>query len=551
MLAAFITSIGVALHSHAAETHEADVVVYGGTSAAVAAAVQVKRMGNSVIIVSPDIHLGGLSSGGLGFTDSGKKDVVGGIARSFYSALYQHYSKPEAWKWQHHSEFGDTAQGHRAFDSETQTMWTFEPHVAEALFERMVDENQIPVHRNRWLDRESGVELVGQRIRSIRCLNGETYRGKMFIDATYEGDLMAAAGVSYYVGREANSTYGENWNGVQVGVLHHQHHFGDLATPIDPYIVLGDPGSGVIAKISTEPPGKYGEADEKIQAYCFRLCMTQHPENRVGFSKPDGYDPADYELMARIYEAGWDNTFKKFDPIPNSKTDTNNHGPMSTDNIGMNYDYPEASYERRREIIAEHEQYQRGWLYFLCTDPRVPDDVQQEMNRWGLAEDEFVDNDHWPHQIYVREARRMIGPVVMNENHLLKRIPTPKPIGMGSYLIDSHNVQRYITPEGYVQNEGDIGVSTNGPYQISYDSITPQKHECENLLVPVCVSSSHTAFGSIRMEPVFMVLGQSAGTAVCLAIESDIAVQDLNYPDLRKQLLECGQVLDFPPTRAK
>jgi hypothetical protein len=271
----------------------------------------------------------------------------------------------------------------------------------------------------------------------------------------------------------------------------------------------------------------------------------------VPFPKPDGYDPGQYELLLRIYSAGWRETFSKFDPIPNHKTDVNNHGPMSFDNIGYSYDYPEASYERRREIIKEHEAYQKGWLYFIANDPRVPKDVQERMQRWGLARDEFQDNGNWPHQIYVREARRMIGHYVMTENELLKKRPTPEPVGMGSYTIDSHNVQRYITPEGYVQNEGDIGVSTRGPYQIAYGSLVPKRGQASNLLVPLCVSSSHIAFGSIRMEPVFMILGQSAATAAALAIDSGIAVQDVPYQKLRERLLADDQVLEAAATSVR
>jgi hypothetical protein len=254
-------------------------------------------------------------------------------------------------------------------------------------------------------------------------------------------------------------------------------------------------------------------------------------------------------LLARIFEAGWRETFDKFDPIPNRKTDVNNHGPMSTDNIGFNYDYPEASYERRREILEEHRRYQQGWLYFIANDPRVPAEVRTRMRKWGLARDEFKDNGHWPHQIYVREARRMVGKYVMTENDLLKRRPTPDSVGMGSYTIDSHNVQRYITPEGYVQNEGDIGVATKGPYEIAYGALVPVREECRNLLVPVCVSSSHIAFGSIRMEPVFMILGQSAATAAAIAIDSNIAVQDVPYPRLRERLLKDGQILEASDRR--
>lgn len=521
-----------------------DVVVYGGTSAGVTAAVQARRMGKSVVIIGPDKHLGGLSSGGLGFTDTGDKSVIGGLAREFYHHIWRHYQTDEAWRWQKREQYGNKGQGTAAIDGEQRTMWIFEPHVAEKVFEQFVKEHDIPVHRDEWLDREKGVKKTNGRITSITMLSGKTYAGKMFIDATYEGDLMAAAGVDYHVGRESRDKYGEKWNGVQVGVLHHGHHFGAVKKPISPYVVPGDPKSGVLPRISTEPPGEYGAEDKKIQAYCFRMCLTNHEPNRVPFPKPKGYDPKQYELLLRIFDAGWRETFHKFDPIPNLKTDTNNHGPFSTDNIGYNWDYPEASYERRKEIIDEHTTYQQGWLYFIANDERVPADVRNQMARWGLAKDEFTDNGHWPHQIYVREARRMIGEFVMTENELLKRRPTPKSVGMGSYTMDSHNVQRYITPEGYVQNEGDIGVSTNGPYQIAYGSLVPKKGQCDNLLVPVCVSSSHIAFGSIRMEPVFMILGQSAATAAVMAIDAGQAVQDVDYDKLRERLLKDGQVLE-------
>jgi hypothetical protein len=523
-----------------------DLVVYGGTSAAVTTAVQAKKMGKSVVIVCPDQHLGGLSSGGLGWTDTGNKAVIGGLAREFYHRIWQRYQEPSAWKWQRRDDYGNRGQGTPAIDGGQRTMWIFEPHVAEQVFEDFIKENKIPVHRDQWLDRENGVVMGEGRIRSITTLDGNTYRGRIFIDATYEGDLMAAAKVPYVVGREAASQYDEKWNGVQVGVLHHRHHFGVLEKPIDPYKTPGDPSSGLLPRITAEPPGEYGEADNKVQAYCFRMCLTNAPENRLPFPKPEHYDPAQYELLLRIFEAGWRETFQKFDPLPNHKTDTNNHGPFSTDNIGYNYDYPEASYERRREIIKEHERYQQGLMYFIANDPRVPKDVQEKMQTWGLARDEFVDNGHWPHQIYVREARRMVGRHVMTEQELLKRRPTPESIGMGSYTMDSHNVQRYVTPEGYVQNEGDIGVSTKGPYQISLGSIQPMKEHCQNLLVPVCVSSSHIAFGSIRMEPVFMILGQSAATNASMALDQGVPVQDVMYNSLRPRLLADGQVLEQP-----
>ena len=524
----------------------ADIVIYGCTSGAITAAVQTKKMAKSVIIVCPERHLGGLTAGGLGWTDSGNKAVIGGLSREFYHRVWRQYDQPAAWRWQRREEYGNKGQGTEAMDKDARTMWIFEPHVAENVYEAWLKELKIPVHRDSWLDRGAqGVKMDGARIAAIRMLNGDTYTAKMFIDATYEGDLMAAAHVDYHVGREATSTYGEKWAGVQTGVLHHRHHFGAVKQPISPYVIPGDPKSGVLPRISTEPPGEYGAADKKVQAYCFRTCLTRVAENRVPFPKPAGYDPKEYELMGRIFDAGWRETFQKFDLIPNGKTDTNNHGPFSSDNMGRNWDYPDATYARRREIIQEHENYQKGWLYFVANDPRVPAEVRNEMAQWGLSKDEFTSTGNWPHQIYVREARRMVGRYVMTENELTKKRPTPEPVGMGSYSIDSHNIQRYITPDGYVQNEGDIGVSTNGPYQISYGALVPKRGQAENLLVPVCLSSSHIAYGSIRMEPVFMILGQSAATAAVLAMDGKLAVQDVPYDRLRARLVADGQVLEF------
>jgi len=519
-----------------------DVVIYGGTSAAVTTAVQVKRMGKSVAIVCPDTHLGGLSSGGLGWTDSGNKAVIGGLSREFYQRVYDHYQKPEAWKWQEREEYGNEGQGTPAIDGDARTMWIFEPHVAEKVFEDLLAEYDVPVFRDEWLDRENGVITTENRIDQITTLSGKSFAAKMFVDATYEGDLMAAAGVSYHVGREANSLYGEEWNGVQVGTLHHQHWFW---SDISPYVVPGDPSSGLLPRISAEHPGAKGEGDNKVQAYCFRMCLSRNPENRVPFPKPEGYDPMQYELLVRVFDTGRRDYFQKFDPIPNHKTDTNNHGPFSTDNIGMNYDYPDASYERRKEIIREHESYQKGLMYFIANDPRIPSEIQEEMNRWGLAKDEFVDNGNWPHQIYVREARRMIGEYVMTEGDTLGKRTAPHSVGMGSYSLDSHNTQRYVKPDGFVQNEGDIGVKPKQPYQISYGSLIPKEEQCENLLVPVCVSSSHIAFGSIRMEPIFMILGQSAATAACQAIDQGTSVQDIDRNQLRARLLADKQVLEY------
>lgn len=523
-------------------TYKADVIIYGGTSAAVTAAVEVVKSGKKAIIVSPDTHLGGLSSGGLGYTDTGNKATIGGLSREFYHRVWLHYNDSNSWKWEKHEEYGNKGQGTPAMDGENRTMWIFEPHVAEKVFEDFISEYDIPVYRDEWLNRESGVVTKDGKVVSFTTLSGKTFKGKMFIDATYEGDLMASAGISYTVGREACSEYNEQWNGVQAGVYHHGHYF---KSDISPYVIPNDSNSGLLPYVSSEPIQPNCTGDDKIQAYCFRLCMSNHPDNRVPFEKPENYDPKNYELLARVFESGWDEWFNKYDMIPNRKTDTNNHGPFSTDFIGMNYDYPEASYERRKEIIEEHENYQKGLLYFVSTDERVPEDVRNSMSKWGLAKDEFTDNGNWPHQLYIREARRMIGAHVTTENEILGKTNVNDPVGMGSYTMDSHNIQRYVTEKGYVQNEGDVGVHPGKPYKISYGSITPKKEECTNLLVPVCVSSSHIAFGSIRMEPVFMILGQSAATAACMAIDRKEAVQDIDYSLLKEKLLSKNQILEF------
>ncbi|EOR94582.1 putative xanthan lyase [Arcticibacter svalbardensis MN12-7] len=524
------------------KTIKADVIIYGGTSTAIASAVQLSRMHKSVIIVCPEKHIGGLSASGLGFTDIGNKVVIGGISKEFYQRVYNHYQNDDVWKWQAKNEYGNEGQGTTAIDDVAKTMWTFEPHVAEQIFEDFIKQNKIKIYRDKWLDRENGVELVNGAIKSITMLTGEKFEGKIFIDAGYEGDLMAAAGVKYHVGREANSVYNETWNGVQKGVFHHSHNFGNLN--ISPYVIPGDPTSGVLPRISTAAPGEQGSGDHQIQAYNYRLCTTNAKGNIVPFEKPKDYDPAQYELLRRVFTSGRTNMFGGGN-IPNNKRDVNNVGPFSSDNIGMNYDYPEASYAKRKEILKEHISYHKGLLYFWGHDESVPERLRDNINKWGLSKDEFVDNGHWPYQIYVREARRMVGDFVMTENEILGKHKVNEPIGMGSYTMDSHNVQRYITPEGYVQNEGDLGVDANQPYQIHLGTIIPKKEQCKNLIVPSAVSSSHIAFGSIRMEPVFMILGQSAGTIAGLALDKKMDIHDLPFGELSKRLIADKQVLSY------
>jgi hypothetical protein len=506
------------LPSFAAEATEYDLVVYGQTSAGVMAAVQAKRMGKSVILIGPDKHLGGLSSGGLGSTDIGNKHAIGGLSREFYQRIGKHYGKTE--------------------------MWKFEPHVAEKVFEYFVAEHKIEVRRDEWLNREpgKGVTMKAGRIVLITMLSGATYRGKMYIDATYEGDLMAAAGVSYTIGREANIQYGETLNGVATRYAKY-HQF---AAPVDPYVTPGDPSSGLLPGIRAGGPGNEGDADKHIQAYCFRMCLTDVPANRLPFPQPKGYDVMRYELLLRTilakankHRAGYFMTSR----MPNGKTDSNNSGPFSTDNIGMNYEYPEGDYATRLRIIQDHETYQKGFMWFLSNDPRVPEEFRQGMSRWGLPKDEFTDNGHWPHQLYIREARRMVGTHVMTQLNCQGKVEVNNSVGMGAYTMDSHHTQRYVNSKGQILNEGDVEVGGFGPYPIAYGSIVPKKGECDNLLVPVCLSATHMAFGSIRMEPVFMVLGQSAGTAAAQAIDDGVAVQNVGYAKLRKRLLADTQIL--------
>ncbi|MFO0850020.1 MAG: FAD-dependent oxidoreductase [Gemmataceae bacterium] len=518
-----------------------DVVVYGGTAAGVAAAVQAARMGKSVVLIEPGKHIGGLTSGGLGFTDSGNKAVVGGIAREFYQRVKKHYDRPEAW-------VHEKREGYKNYRPGDDAMWTFEPKVAERLLREMLAEHKVPVAFGERLDRTpgKGVSLDGKRITAITTESGKQFAGKVFIDATYEGDLMAAAGVSYAVGREPNSQYGETLNGVARKWNKHNHLF---RVKVDPFVRPGDRASGLLPGIEPDGLPPDGGGDHRLQAFCFRMCMSNVPANSVPFPKPAGYDERQYELLLRNFEAGDHRFPMKPDLMPNGKTDTNNNGAVSTDFIGANYKYPDATYAEREKIVAAHETYQKGLLWTLANHPRVPQTVRTEMARWGLAKDEFTDTGNWPHQIYVREARRLVGGYVQTEGDCRRTRPTPESVGMGSYNMDSHNCARYVTPDGFVQNEGDVQESPGGPYRISYRAIVPTAGECPNLLVPVCVSASHIAYGSIRMEPVFMVLGQSAATAAALAIDDRCDVQRVDYTKLRARLLADKQVLEYaaPP----
>ncbi len=513
-----------------------DIVIYGGTSGGIVAAIQARKMGKTVVVIEPTRHLGGLTSGGLGATDIGNKGAIGGLAREFYRRIGRHYARPEAWRQERMEQY----QSRRKVPGEEE-MWTFEPHVAERVYRDWIAETGVEVVEGERLDRAGGgVRLDGHRIVALRTVSGREFPGKVFIDAGYEGDLMAAAGVAYHVGREANAVYGETLNGIQVARAT-KHQF---THDVDPFIVPGNPQSGLVPLVDPGPAGTDGAGDARVQASCFRMCTTDAPDNRRPWPKPTGYDEKTYELLFRNFEAGdrripWNPVF-----MPNRKTDTNNNFAISTDFLGANHDYPTADDATRARIVAAHRTYQQGLMWSLANHPRVPAEVREHFQRLGLAKDEFTDNDNWPHQIYVREARRMVSELVMNQNHCQQKIKPEDPVGLGAYNMDSHNVRRYVTTDGKVRNEGDIQVGVS-PYRIAYRSIRPRREECENLLVPVCLAASHIAYGSIRMEPVFMVLGQSAATAAVLAIDAGSAVQDVPYPLLAERLRADGQVLEW------
>lgn len=542
-----------------------DIVIYGSSPAAISAAVQAKRMGKSAVIVSPETRIGGLTTGGLGQTDIGNKSAFGGIALEFYRDVAKWYANPAHWTRQTAAEYrpGGQTKGTMGVDS----MWTFEPSAALAILEGWEKRDKLNIRRGEWLDRTNGVEKKGKRIFSIKTLSGNVYRGKVFVDATYEGDLMAAAGVSYIVGREANSVYGETISGIQF----REAKYHQLKWYVSPYVVEGKPESGLLPGIEPYNPNeKDGGGDKRVQAYNFRMCLTDDSENRIPFKKPANYDEREYELLFRNFAKGettipWLNS-----KMPNRKTDTNNNRGFSTDFIGRNYEWPEASYARRAEIFKAHLDYQRGLMWTLANHPRVPEKIRDEVSRWGTCKDEFLDGsgDGWQSQLYVREARRMVGEYVMTEHECRGDRKVRHPVAMGAYTMDSHNVRRVVTKHGNTKNEGDVQdhgrYSAWGPeaakrkkggrmkpYGIDYGAICPKKAECENLLVPVCLSASHMAFGSIRMEPVFFALGQAAGTAASMTAANGAAVQDVPYAELRGRLLSDGQVMELGKTKPR
>lgn len=535
------------LSSRAGEAIESDICIYGGTAGGVAAAVQAARMGKTAVIAEFGNHLGGMTSGGLGATDIGNKAAIGGIAREFYHRVAQHYARDDAWKFKRREDYlkAGASRVPPNLNSADATMWTFEPHVAEDIFFQMVNEAKTPIF---FQQRLAVVKKDGPRITEIVMENGRVFRAKMFIDATYEGDLMAKAGVRCKVGREGNSEYGETLDGIRAETPKHQ-----FTVSVDPYLKPGAPASGLLPFVQPLEAGKAGEGDDSVQAYNYRLCYTRNPANRLPNKKPARYDAAKYELLARYLEAlvaaGHKPKLTEFwNPIamPNGKTDINNNGGFSTDFIGANYAYPEGTYAMREQICQAHRDYILGFVYFLATSPRVPENMRREMQSWGPAKDEFRDTGNWPHQLYIREARRMVSDYVMTEHNCRGKTVATDPVGLAAYTMDSHNCRR-IAKNGRVENEGDVQVGGFPPYPISYRAIVPKAAECENLLVPICLSATHIAYGSIRMEPVFMILGESSATAAALSLDANCAVQKLDYETLRARLLADKQLLEWKP----
>jgi hypothetical protein len=498
-------------------------------------------MGKSTVLVSDYGHLGGMTSSGLGYTDLGDPAILGGISREFYHRVYLHYQDDSAWDIQSKDSYSGGGQGSAAFDTTTELGTVFEPKVAEQIFNEMAAEAGVTVIEGR-MDLTNGVTMNGTRIQTLHLTSGTDVQAKMFVDAGYEGDLMAAAGVSFTVGREANSTYSESVNGIRGAGSENQLYDG-----IDPYVVKGDSSSGLLPGVNADRGGETGAADHRLQAYCYRMVLTDVAANRVAVEKPADYNRDDYELLFRsIDDAGQTGYFFKLSMMPNRKTDSNNNGGISTDYIGMNYgddwDWTTLNYEEREALAARHRDWQLGLIWTLQNDSGIPQTIRDSYAKWGLPADEFTDNGHWPYNLYIREARRMVSDFVMTEKYCLNRLPVTDSVGMGAYTLDSHNTQRFVY-NGMVKNEGDVQRTISSPYPISYRALTPKTNECENLLVPWALSASHIAFGSIRMEPVFMNLAQSSATAAAIAIDDDISVQDVDYKKLSLQLRANGQVL--------
>ncbi len=509
-----------ALRVCVAETINTDVCVYGATSGGVIAAVQTKRMQKTVALASFNTHVGGMTSGGLGWVDFGKSEAIGGLTLEYFKRIGGRYGK-------------------------TGPSYAVEPHVAEEEFRALLTQADVPIRFNQRL---ASVTRAGGRITQIVMEDGTVYRAKMFIDASYEGDLMAKAGVSFALGRESVAQYGESLAGVRSAAW---------KVPVSPYVVPDNPDSGLLPLIGTDSGIANGEADTSVMSCNYRLCLTQDPANKIPITAPDGYRESTYELLGRLIDAKVAEgaplqltTFIKISRLPNGKTDINNEFSVSTDFIGQSHNYPTASYSQRAAIEQAHRNYIQGLLYYLGTSPRVPADIRAQMQTWGLCADEFKDSGGWPHQFYVREGRRMTSDYVMLQQNVQGKRLAPESVGLASYRVDSHSLNRFVR-DGVLMTDGDLRDNYPKPYPISYLSIVPRKEECQNLFVPFALSASHVAFTSLRMEPVFMILSQSAATAAVQAIEANLAAQDVPYDKLHERLLTDGQILEWPTNAPK
>ncbi|MDB6005177.1 MAG: hypothetical protein JWR15_2164, partial [Prosthecobacter sp.] len=547
------------LPSFAAEPITADVCIYGGTSGGVIAAVESARLGKKTVLIESTQRLGGMSSGGLGMTDNGSTDTIGGLSREFYQRVYQFYRKPENWHFQKRADYLAWLPKIWGVDGprmeEIQAQFLFEPRAAKAVFDDMAREAGVQVILGERLDLKNGVIKDGARITRIRMESGREFTAKVFIDASYEGDLMAKAGVSYIVGREANAQYGETLNGT--------FPFTPAPFPkISPYVIAGDPTSGLLPRVEPKPPAPKGSGDHRVQAYNFRVCLTDIEDNRVPIEKPASYNPLDYELLARhiatmknvrpgprkhaavgLRGNGGDLGIN-FELVPNRKTDSNNGSEFGTDMFGASYDWPEGDYATREKLFLLHKDYTLGLLWFLGHDERLPAEVRSEMQRWGLPKDEFADTGHFPHQIYVREARRMISDYVITEHDAKGGPHAEDSVALASYPLDSHGVTLYVDETGLLHRERGFYVGGFSAFPISFRSLRPKAGECDNLLVVSCLSASHAAYGSVRMEPVFMMVGHAAGAAASIAVDQNLDVQRVPYVALRERLLAEKQILE-------
>lgn len=547
------------LPAFAAGPTTADVCIYGGTSGGVIAAVEAARLGKKTVLIESTQRLGGMSSGGLGMTDNGSTDTIGGLSREFYQRVYQFYRKPENWRFQKRADYLAWLPKIWGVDGprmeEIQAQFLFEPRAAKAAFDDMVREAGVQVVLGERLDLKKGVVKDGLKITRIRMESGREFAAKVFIDASYEGDLMAKAGVSYTVGRESNAQYGETLNGT--------FPFTPAPFPkISPYVVAGDPKSGLLPRVEPKPPAPKGSSDHRVQAYNFRVCITDVEDNRVPIEKPASYDPLDYELLARhiatmknvrpgprkhaavgLRGNGGDLGIN-FELVPNRKTDSNCGSEFGTDMFGASYGWPEGDYATRDKLFQLHKDYTLGLLWFLGHDERLPLEVRTEMQRWGLPKDEFADTGHFPHQLYVREARRMVSDYVITEHDAKGGPRAEDSVALASYPLDSHGVTLYVDENGLLHRERGFYVGGFSAFPISYRSLRPKAGECDNLLVVSCLSSSHAAYGSVRMEPVFMMVGHAAGAAASIAIDQSLPVQSVPYAALRERLLAEKQILE-------